>query len=75
MAQQARPKVAGHSDDFRAQLMSESSRVVSTSGNASAMTFSRPINFLHCRLPIADCQFSCSPYLDPIGKSAIGNRQ
>src|SRR5687767_14545234 len=46
IAQQARPNVAGHSDDLRAQLINESSRVVSTSGNASAMMFSRPINYL-----------------------------
>src|SRR6266705_349704 len=43
IAQQARPKVAGHSDDLRAQLISESSRVVNNSGKASAITFSRPI--------------------------------
>src|SRR5438128_3270979 len=43
IAQQARPKVAGHSEDLRAQLMSESSRVVSTSGKASARMFSSPI--------------------------------
>src|SRR3977135_174729 len=43
MAQQARPKVAGHSDDLRAQLISESSRVVKLSGSASAMMFSSPI--------------------------------
>src|SRR5688572_1559039 len=44
IAQQARPKVAGQSEDLRAQLISESRRVVSTSGSASAMTFSSPIN-------------------------------
>ena len=38
MAQQARPKVAGQSEDLRAQLTSESSRVVMTSGSASAIT-------------------------------------
>src|SRR6266850_1087332 len=43
MAQQAKPKVAGHNEDFRAQLINESSRVVSTSGNASAIMFSSPI--------------------------------
>src|SRR5688572_1895157 len=43
IAQQASPKVAGQSDDLRAQLISESSRVVSTSGKASAITFSSPI--------------------------------
>src|SRR5689334_19550335 len=43
IAQQARPNVAGHSDDLRAQLIKESSRVVRTSGKASAITFSRPI--------------------------------
>jgi hypothetical protein len=57
IAQQASPKVAGHNDDLRAQLMSESSRVVSTSGKASAMTFSRPIQtsfIADCQFPIAD---------------------
>src|SRR6266542_4325371 len=44
IAQQARPNVAGQSDDLRAQLINESSRVVSTSGKASAMMFSSPIN-------------------------------
>src|ERR671928_227807 len=43
MAQQARPKVAGHKLDLRAQLTRESSRVVMISGNASAILFSRPI--------------------------------
>src|SRR5689334_18082498 len=43
IAQQARPNVAGQSDDLRAQLINESSRVVKSSGNASAITFSRPI--------------------------------
>src|SRR5713101_3271906 len=43
IAQQARPKVAGHKDDLRAQLIRESSRVVKTSGSASAMMFSSPI--------------------------------
>ena len=43
IAQQAKPKVAGHSEDLRAQLISESSRVVSTSGSASAMMFSSPM--------------------------------
>src|SRR3977135_3388544 len=43
IAQQASPKVAGHSDDLRAQLISESSRVVKISGSASAMMFSSPI--------------------------------
>src|SRR6266480_3308303 len=44
IAQQASPNVAGQRDDFRAQLISESRRVVKTSGKASAMMFSRPIN-------------------------------
>src|SRR5689334_16655042 len=44
IAQQARPNVAGQSEDLRAQLIRESSRVVSTSGKASAITFSRPIS-------------------------------
>src|SRR6266566_6832732 len=43
MAQQARPNVAGHKEDLRAQLINESSRVVNTSGKASAMIFSSPI--------------------------------
>src|SRR5918993_2680904 len=43
MAQQARPKVAGHKLDLRAQLTSESSRVVMISGSASDRTVSRPI--------------------------------
>src|SRR5882762_6597266 len=44
MAQQARPNVAGHKEDLRAQLINESSRVVNTSGKASAIMFSNPIN-------------------------------
>src|SRR5918911_5199754 len=43
IAQQARPNVAGHSEDLRAQLIKESSRVVNTSGNASAIFCSSPI--------------------------------
>src|SRR6476661_3448096 len=43
IAQHARPKVAGQSEDFRAQLIRESSWVVSTSGRASPITFSSPI--------------------------------
>src|SRR5918993_1678730 len=43
MAQQARPKVAGQRLDLRAQFTSESSRVVSISGKASAITFSKPM--------------------------------
>src|SRR6476469_10345547 len=43
IAQQARPNVAGQSDDLRAQLIKDSSGVVRTSGKAAAMTFSRPI--------------------------------
>src|SRR5467141_3011811 len=46
IAQQASPKVAGHRDDLRAQLIRESSRVVKTSGSASAMMLSSPINLL-----------------------------
>src|SRR6267142_1900229 len=49
IAQQARPNVAGHSDDLRAQLISESSRVVNTSGNASAMMFSKPMQIPSAR--------------------------
>src|ERR687884_929078 len=43
MAQQASPKVAGQSEDLRAQLTSASRRVVMNSGIASAMTFSKPM--------------------------------
>jgi hypothetical protein len=43
IAQHASPKVAGQSDDFLAQLINESRRVVKTSGSASAITFSSPI--------------------------------
>src|SRR5882672_10516647 len=50
IAQQARPKVAGHSEDLRAQLISESSRVVSTSGKASAKMFSSPIKIPYGQL-------------------------
>src|SRR5438093_13648002 len=46
IAQQARPKVGGHKEDLGAQLMSESSWVVKTSGRASAMTFSGPIHLM-----------------------------
>src|SRR6185369_8914143 len=54
IAQQARPNVAGQSDDLRAQLIKESSCVVSTSGKASAITFSRPILIrLRCAAPVA----------------------
>src|SRR4026209_137575 len=45
IAQQASPKVAGQSDDLRAQLIKESRRVVRTSGNAAEITSSRPIKF------------------------------
>src|SRR6185436_19720772 len=61
IAQQARPKVAGQSDDLRAQLINESRRAVKTSGSASARTFSRPINSasqaVRCRIQAAfdDC--------------------
>src|SRR5687768_1447150 len=44
MAQQASPKVAGHRLDLRAQLTSESSRVVMTSGSGSGMKFSKPMS-------------------------------
>src|SRR5215207_6413235 len=43
MAQQARPNVAGHRLDFRAQFTSQSSFVVMTSGSALTTLFSRPI--------------------------------
>src|SRR6266550_7363689 len=43
IAQQAKPKVAGQREDLRAQLIKESSRVVKTSGRASAIMFSSTI--------------------------------
>src|SRR5882762_6931889 len=43
IAQQAKPNVAGQSEDLRAQLIKESRRAVNTSGSASAMMFSSPI--------------------------------
>src|SRR4051812_30437967 len=43
IAQQAKPKVAGQSDDLRAQLINESRLVVRISGRDSAKTFSKPI--------------------------------
>src|ERR1044071_4301700 len=43
IAQQARPNVAGHRLDLRAQLINESSRVVKTSGNASPIFCSSPM--------------------------------
>src|ERR1041384_4253590 len=52
IAQQASPKVAGHNEDLRAQLISESRRVVSTSGSASAMTFSSPIKTFEVRVKL-----------------------
>src|SRR5262249_60719749 len=46
IAQHAKPKVAGQSADLRAQLTSESSRVVITSGNTSPILVSSPIVLL-----------------------------
>jgi len=43
IAQQARPKVAGHIDDLRAQLMTASNLTVITSGSESNNLFSKPI--------------------------------
>jgi hypothetical protein len=43
MAQHARPNVAGHKLDLRAQLTTESSLTVTTSGNDSNIVFSNPI--------------------------------
>src|SRR5918993_1496589 len=61
IAQHARPNVAGHNDDLRAQLISESRRVVSTSGKASAMIFSRPILLLHAAVRVCrNFRFSIS---------------
>src|SRR5438270_3688580 len=51
MAQHARPKVAGHSEDFRAQLISESKRAVRIYGNASPITFSSPLS-IQCKLKL-----------------------
>src|ERR1041384_4987200 len=51
IAQHANPNVAGHKDDLRAQLMSESSRAVKTSGSDSANTFSSPIFRLRFQVP------------------------
>src|SRR5437773_7337445 len=47
IAQQARPNVAGHKDDLRAQLISESRRVVRISGRLSAMMCSSPMMRFH----------------------------
>src|SRR5215510_14276238 len=52
IAQQARPKVAGQSADLRAQLTSESSCVVITSGRTSPSFVSSPIDFLPPNLPV-----------------------
>src|SRR4030095_6594491 len=46
IAQQASPNVAGQSADLRAQLTSESSRVVITSGKISPILVSSPIAYL-----------------------------
>jgi hypothetical protein len=46
IAQQARPNVAGHKEDFRAQLTTASSFTVITSGNDSNNVFSKPIIFI-----------------------------
>jgi hypothetical protein len=43
IAQQANPNVAGHNDDFLAQLTTASSLTVITSGNDSKTVFSKPI--------------------------------
>src|SRR5205085_8978215 len=53
IAQQASPNVAGQREDLRAQLMSESSRVVKTSGNSSAIFCSKPIT-----TSVVSCQLS-----------------
>jgi len=47
IAQHARPKVAGHSDDFRAQLISESSRVVKISAAPQQWWFPVPCCCVH----------------------------
>src|SRR6478672_5993269 len=46
MAQQARPNVAGHRLDLRAQLTTASNFTVSTSGSDSNNVFSKPITNL-----------------------------
>jgi hypothetical protein len=43
IAQQANPNVAGHNDDFLAQLTTASSLTVITSGSDSKTVFSKPI--------------------------------
>src|SRR5882672_10612028 len=61
IAQQARPKVAGHRDDLRAQLISESSRVVKISGSASEIVLSNPI----CLIPRPRASVLLAPELLP----------
>jgi hypothetical protein len=46
IAQQAKPNVAGHNEDLRAQLTIASSWTVKTSGKDSTNLFSKPINQL-----------------------------
>src|SRR5687767_6185237 len=63
IAQQASPKVAGQRDDLRAQLISESKRVVNTSGRAALMTFPSPIkSFTRTKLLYESVRFGDSPY-------------
>src|SRR4026209_2947295 len=66
IAHQASPHVAGQSDDLRAQLINESSRVVSTSGKASAILFSSPI----LKLPLRRWSLLLDPACFEIGKRA-----
>src|ERR1700752_1851216 len=75
IAQQARPNVAGHKDDFRAQLIKESSRVVKTSGRASAMMFSSPINNLTSGCASSSCFCLCflASFLAPIKRALLYN--
>src|SRR3982750_4316743 len=56
IAQHARPNVAGHKLDLRAQFTTASSLTVSTSGNDSNKVFSRPIRSLDFEYLIRDRQ-------------------
>src|SRR6185369_15259553 len=56
IAQHARPKVAGQSEDLRAQLINESRLVVKISGSESAKTFSKPIKLVF-RFQVSSLRF------------------
>src|ERR1051325_7458251 len=64
IAQHANPNVAGHREDLRAQLISESRRVVRTSGSASAITFSSPIRN---KFQVSSPTFQVQAALDELG--------